>query len=69
MDNFNKTVRYSFIKALKKPDRSNLHATLDDLEGIDSLDIDSKSISINYDTLHLTLGYIKKLIHECGYPV
>jgi len=69
MDDYTKTIIYKVTQALNNRDISYLQSRLTSVEGIDSCDISTSSISIDYNTLTITCAYIKELINFMGYIV
>lgn len=69
MDEYTKTVTYSFNKVLNDYDISYLQSKLVKVDGIDSIDISNKSISVEYVTLQLAEESVKEIIKNSGYPL
>ena len=69
MDDFNKSVMYSFSNALKMSDISYLRTRLNTVDGICSFEIQSDSVHLEYDSLKLSKEYIRMIIMNLGYQV
>ena len=67
MDEYKKTVTYSFNKVLNDYDISYLQSKLVTVEGINSIDITTESIRIEYVTLQLTEESVKEIIKNSGH--
>lgn len=69
MDEYKRTVTYSFNKVLNDYDKSHLESRLVKVDGIDSIDITKESIIIEYVTLQLAEESVKEIIEKSGYPL
>jgi copper chaperone CopZ len=69
MDEYKRTVTYSFNKVLNDYDISDLESRLVKVDGIDSIDITKESIIIEYVTLQLAEESVKEIIKNSGYPL
>ncbi|GAO30395.1 heavy-metal-associated domain-containing protein [Geofilum rubicundum] len=69
MDDYKKEIVLSFKKHLKDDDIFILKSNLEKVKGIESINIATQSVSIEYVSLHLTEEMVKEIIKDAGYPL
>lgn len=69
MDEYNKTVTYRFNKVLNDYDISFLQSKLVTVEGLNSVDVSTESISVEYGSFQLTEEAVKDVIINFGYQI
>ncbi|MGD9993679.1 MAG: LDCC motif putative metal-binding protein [Salinivirgaceae bacterium] len=69
MKDFDKIIKYRFNKSLNESEISKLRQQLKEVEGIDSFEISSKYICIEYLPFKLSKESIQETLNNIGYPV
>jgi hypothetical protein len=69
MKDFDKIIKYRFNKSLNEKDISKIQLKLDEVEGIDSFEISSEFICIEYLPFKLSKESIQETLKSMGYPV
>jgi copper chaperone CopZ len=69
MEDYNKSIMYTFSSSLKMSEISYLRSRLEAVDGITSFNIHTDSVQLEFDSLKLSQEYIKMIIMNLGYHV
>ena len=69
MENFSKTTSFEFRKDLDTNEISVLKSKLAGVDGIDSVDISSGAMTVEYNALILAQEGVTEVVREFGFPV